>query len=158
MVQACLPGTPPDVVDRVVSSADGVPLLVEELLTTSGVPTSLAVSVASRLADLGVADTAVIEAAAVVGREFDWHLLGPATGCAPEAVDRALAAAADMQLLEHDGDQFRFRHALTRDAVLATMAPHRREHLAAAALGAVDNLDPGCVRPETTAGPGPPGR
>src|SRR6202012_837155 len=40
MVQACVPGAGPDILDRVQTSAEGVPLLAEELLASPGVPES----------------------------------------------------------------------------------------------------------------------
>jgi predicted ATPase len=80
MVLACRPAATHDVVRLVVSAADGVPFLVEELLAAPGVPASFAAGVATRLAGLGEAERRVIQVAAVLGRQFDWQLLLPAAG------------------------------------------------------------------------------
>jgi DNA-binding CsgD family transcriptional regulator/tetratricopeptide (TPR) repeat protein len=61
------------------------------------------------------------------------------------AVLDALRQAIDFQLIEVDGDGFRFRHALSRDAVLAEMLPPMRVEAAHRALAAVTLAHPGFV-------------
>ncbi|HSK57753.1 MAG TPA: BREX system ATP-binding domain-containing protein, partial [Actinomycetospora sp.] len=96
MVTACLaPPTPAaEVVTMLARRAGGLPLLVEDLLTTlleagsltldgdrwavcgevrSVVPSSFATSVADRVAALPAPVRRVVEAAAVVGERFDWR-------------------------------------------------------------------------------------
>ncbi len=70
--------------DELVARADGLPLLVEELLAggPTGVPPSLAGLVASRLAALAPAARRVLLAAAVVG-DPDWRLLAAITAPRP---------------------------------------------------------------------------
>ena len=54
-----------------------------------------------------------MQAAAVLGRFFDWRLLEPITGRSAATVAAALERAVDSLLLTVDDGVFRFRHALT---------------------------------------------
>jgi DNA-binding CsgD family transcriptional regulator len=160
MARACLGDPGGDVQEAVMAvleaRAEGLPFLVEELLaglanqgvleaTEAGwhvhstaqasVPVSFAQSVRQRLADLGPAGLQVLEAAAVFGRDFDWSRLGPLVGLDEPVVLDALRRAIDVQLIERGGgDRFRFRHALTLDAVLSEMLAPVRARLASAAF------------------------
>jgi hypothetical protein len=92
----------------------------------------------------------VIGAAAVLGRRFDWALLGPVTGLADGAVVAALRDGTDLQLVVAERDGFRFRHALTHEAVLAGLLPPERAMLAGQALAAAEASRPGPTRPRST--------
>ena len=142
MVRACLPGAGDAVIAQVRQTADGVPFLVEEVLASPGVPASFRDTVRERLTGLTGNEQQVLAAAAVLGRHFDWRLLGQVTGQPPEVVTRALEAGVGQFLLAVEGDGFRFRHALTREAVADGVLPPRRAALAAAALAAVEAAHP----------------
>jgi DNA-binding CsgD family transcriptional regulator len=142
MVHACAQNSDASVVDRVRAAADGVPFLVEELLASPGVPTTFAESVRRRLDDLDDTDRVVLTAAAALGRQFDWRVLASATELTDASIAATLERAVAVQLVVVDGDGFRFRHALTRDAVLDTLLPPRRQAVAAAALRAVEDAHP----------------
>jgi len=166
MVSACLATfvAPAGLSEFVQLHSDGNPFLVEELLAgllsagtldNSGgsweitgplnpaVPASLRGSIQRRLADLDATSRRVIGAAALLGRQFDWELLpGIAEVDGRAAVDAMRAAVAE-QLIEPDGDGFRFRHALTREAVLADLLPPDRRALAARAWPAIERAHPG---------------
>jgi DNA-binding CsgD family transcriptional regulator len=161
LVATCLDtDTPPPEVTEVAARADGIPFLVEELLAgalSSGVlvsdgtswsrtaaedpavPATFADSVHRRLGTLGAPAGAVLSAAAVLGRRFDWRLLGAITQLEGSEVLAALRAAIGAQLVAvGDGsDEFRFRHALSRDAVLAGLLPPERAALSRRALAVV---------------------
>ena len=149
--------------------ADGVPFLVEELLAASVasgalvehgdawtlapsvepvLPITFVDSVRRRLNVLGNDARAVLAAAAVLGRRFDWDLLPPLTELDERAALAALQAGIDAQLLttEPDGG-FHFRHALSRDAVLATLLPPERAAISARALDVVSDARPGLPGP-----------
>jgi DNA-binding CsgD family transcriptional regulator len=142
MVRACLPGAAGDVIARVQRAADGVPFLVEEILASPGVPRSFADTVRTRLAGLGDDERLALHTAAVLGRHFDWRLLSSATGLPPGVVSGALERGVACMLLAVDGDTFRFRHALTREAVAGELLPPRRAELAEGALAAVEAAHP----------------
>jgi DNA-binding CsgD family transcriptional regulator len=143
MVLACRPSATSEELRYVVSAADGVPFLVEELLAAPGVPQSFAASVAARLGSLDEAERRVIQVAAVLGRQFDWHLLSAVVTGGPRVVGSALAHAVDGLLLDFEGGDYQFRHALTREAIVEGLLPHVRAELAQAALVAVEAAHPG---------------
>jgi hypothetical protein len=138
MVYGCTGARDADAVDRVVELCDGVPFLVEELLVSPGLPASFAESVDTRLAKLPDPDRRVLVTAAAFGRDFDWRLLRAAAGLAEAEVVEALDRGVRAQLLAVDGDGFRFRHALTAEAVFQSVIPPRRMAVAAQALAALD--------------------
>src|SRR5579863_7380742 len=143
MIAACSPDADADVRTRVGRASEGVPLFVEELLAAPGVPQSITDTVRGRLSEFPGCERAVLEAAAVMGRHFDWEILPAASGQAPEVVSRALARAVERILVIADGEGFQFRHALTRDATLMSMLPPRLRQAAADALAAIDAAHPG---------------
>jgi DNA-binding CsgD family transcriptional regulator len=142
MVRACLPEAGGDVIVRVQELAEGIPFLVEESLAASGVPGSFADGVRSRLAALTADERLVLYTAALLGRQFDWRLLGATAGLDASLVTTALERGVAAQLLTVSGDAFRFRHMLTREAVAAALLPPQRAALAAQALSAVQASHP----------------
>ncbi len=170
VVERCLhaPVVPREVAEVVVARADGLPFLVEELLaamvqahelgrTEEGwvldrapgvtIPATFAETVRRRLASRpGVRDLLV--AAALQGRSFDWRLLADMSGQDETTVVDRLRRAVDAQLLSVEealdpGPSFRFRHALTREAILGELLPPERSALAARGLRAVEAAHPG---------------
>ena len=70
----------------------------------------------------------------MLGRRFDWRLLERAAEVSSEEVTEALHRCAALQLIMADHGGFTFRHALTRDVVLAELpVPERCRHSLAAA-------------------------
>jgi len=166
MATACVGAADlPDTVQSLVAEqAEGIPFLVEEVLAgligegalterdgswhaadlvAVAVPVTFADAVRRRLDGLDADSRHVIGAAAVLGRRFDWALLSPVTGVADAAVVAALRRGVGLQLVAADGESFRFRHALTHEAVLAGLLPPERAMLAARALSAVEAAHPG---------------
>ncbi len=130
-VGALLAGAGEDAVARVHAVSGGNPLLVGELVRHLGaggdlatVPRSVRDGVRARLDRLSPWCAEVVRTGAVIGRTFPAGLVATATGrpaiACLEAVDEALAAG----LVEATGrpGEFRFVHALVRDAVEATMS------------------------------------
>ena len=134
LAAACRGGRPvtDEEAQRLLLRSDGLPFAVEELLAAPGsaVPPTLAALVAGRLAELPEPARAILHTAAVLGPELDWRLLAPATPAAEPDVSQALRAAVGQALLVADGPVLRWPHALTRDAVLATLLPPERAALA----------------------------
>ena len=142
-------------------NADGLPLLIEELLTglrsvgaldpagrlvgplTPAVPRTFAATVRRRVEDLDPAARSVLQAGAVLGRRFDWRLLPEVTGLAEAEVLGALRAGVRSGLIRAgDGDTFEFRHALTGEAIRDDLLPPERRALAHAAAEIVERRDP----------------
>lgn len=142
MIAACSPGADAIERSRVGRASEGVPLFVEELLASPGIPESIGETVRERLAEFPDHERDVLEAAAVLGHHFDWEMLPAASGQSPEVVSQALARAADRVLVTADGAGFQFRHALTREAVLMSALPPRLRLAAANALAAIDAAYP----------------
>ena len=166
MTRACLDAADlPDAVHAFVAErAEGIPFLVEEILAglvgegalteqdgrwraadllAPAVPATFADAVRRRLDAVDADSRHVIGAAAVLGRRFDWALLGPVTGLADAAVVAVLRDGVDLQLIVAEQESFRFRHALTHEAVLAGLLPPERALLAGRALAAVEAAHPG---------------
>lgn len=142
---------PADVVSHIVSLADGVPLLAEELAASlvdgtappgdagvtaatsapTRVPKTFAALVERRLTRLAPVGRRVVDMASVVGSSFDADVVATACGLDVGDVAGGLRAAVDAGLLVRDADgELRWRHALTRDAVLASLLPLERQSLA----------------------------
>jgi DNA-binding CsgD family transcriptional regulator len=170
MVGACLGTTDPPagLAEFVEAHSDGNPFLVEELLAglvaadalrhsdghwqvtgplTPAVPADLRASIRRRLAELDPDARRVLGAAALLGRHFEWDILPGITGVDGRAVVDALRAAVDEQLIEVDGEGFTFRHALTREGVLADLLPPDRRDLAARAWPTIERANPGLPGP-----------
>ena len=162
LVEACLSGRPPvEVVAFVRDNADGLPLLIEELLTelgsigalnpagrligplTPAVPRTFAATVQRRVEELDPPARSVLRAAAVLGRRFYWSLLPEVTGLGEADVLAALRAGVKSGLIRAgDGDTFEFRHALTGEAIRDDLLPPERRSLAHAAAEIVERRDP----------------
>ncbi|HXP18426.1 MAG TPA: AAA family ATPase [Streptosporangiaceae bacterium] len=169
MAAACLDQqtVPPAMGQRLLRDCDGLPFAVEELLAaaassgelmhceagwavnediTTGVPTSIAGSVRNRLAGLGPEVTDVIVSAAVLGRQFDWTLLPAVAEVTEPEVLAALRRAREVQLIEPDSSSqvvLRFRHSLTRDAILSDLLPPEAAGRSARAAAAIEDAHPG---------------
>ena len=164
MAQLCLdaPLLPTDL-SGLLARADGIPFLVEELLAAAIdagalarkgkdwvvrsvaeplIPRTFADSVRRRLEDLSPCDREVVELGALLG-QLDPALLGGALDRTTPEVAGVLEQAAESQLVALDDGQFRFRHALTRDAVLTALIPEARAGLARRARSAVATVHPG---------------
>ena len=131
---------PRESLTAVVREAEGLPLLVEDLLATGdldGIAPRFAETVRARLARLDARQRAVVGAAAVLGRQFDWRLLEQAAGVRGKDVIEALHRCTALQLVVTDGPGFAFRHALTRDVILAGLAVPERCRLSLAAAEAL---------------------
>ena len=170
MIAACLATAdrPAGLSEFVLLHSDGNPFTVEELLAglvaagtlvrtgsrweitgplSPAVPASLRDSIRRRLDALDPTARQVLGAAAMLGRQFDWELLPGIADVDGRAVVDAMRAAVAEQLIETDGDGFRFRHALTREAVLADLLPPERRTLAARAWPAIELAHPGLPGP-----------
>jgi len=130
----------------VIARAEGVPLVIEELLsgtsdssqsTTATVPESFAELVHARLGLLTDEQRRVLSALALIDGEPDWSLAAAATDLDEQSVWSAARAAAEAHLLVAEENRLRWRHALTREAVAAALLPPERSALAVRAARAL---------------------
>src|SRR5262249_61592695 len=106
-------------------------------------PVPTAGPVVARLGRLPQPTARFLGFAAMLGRNFDWHVVAAATGCPPlEAIER-LRRAARAQLIDTDGTGFRFRHALTAEAVRSALLPEERQAICARPPETLPVRDPG---------------
>ena len=148
---------PPDVLEFVLAKADGLPLLVEEVLAglvesgavvtgaewaragelVAAVPAGLRHLVQTRLERLEPADRTVVEALAVGGPDIGWREVAAALRLEEAEVVGAMRAAVDLHLLTAGSGGLVWRHDLTREAVLALVLPPERQRLAGALADAL---------------------
>ncbi len=161
---------PAAVVELLARSADGVPLLVEDVLTAAegsgflvaglggwettaalrpSVPMTFADTVGQRLAHLDEKGVRVLSAAALFGQHFPWELLGAVTGLDDDDVIAALRMATNAGLVvpESDREGMAFRHALTASAVLDGLLPPERARLSRRAAAAIESDHPSLPGP-----------
>jgi DNA-binding CsgD family transcriptional regulator len=124
----------------------GNPFFLEELLITAGdtdpeelqdlpLPWNLSEAVLRRLDHLGPAERRVVEAAAVLGERIPFDLLASVTGSDEnELIDTLRKLVAGGVVLEDEPDVFRFRHALTREAIAGELLGRERRRLHEKAL------------------------
>ena len=150
--------TLPDETRRAIALAgDGNPFFTEELLksaversSTSPIargrqelPATLRDSLLERLRTFDAEERRVVTQAAVIGRIFGLDLLASTLGTEPERLLAPLRRARDFQLVEEVASgSFRFRHALTREAIYRDFldAELRPRHRAIAL--ALENMTP----------------
>ncbi|HTT92824.1 MAG TPA: LuxR C-terminal-related transcriptional regulator, partial [Acidimicrobiales bacterium] len=139
-----------DLLAAVVARSDGIPFFLEELLATTladptgiGVPKSIGAALEARLACLPDGAAQLVRYAAVLGRQFDWHVVAAALRCPPEEAIGALRQATSAQLIDTTSGAYRFRHALTVEAVQGALLPEERRTLSARLSETLQALHPG---------------
>ncbi|MDX6213824.1 MAG: hypothetical protein QOF82_2911 [Frankiales bacterium] len=143
---------PAQLVTAIHARSDGIPLHVEELLAAGDVlepsrlafPDTLADAVLARAQALDAEAREVADAAAVIGRSFDFDLLAAVSEADPAVVDRSLRLLRARYFVQAgaDGLSFDFRHALIRDALYDDVPLPRRTALhERVALAAVERGD-----------------
>jgi DNA-binding SARP family transcriptional activator/tetratricopeptide (TPR) repeat protein len=113
---------------------NGNPFFTEEMAAghrdgAAGVPEELGELVRDRVAALGREAEALLIAAAATGERFGFE---EAAAAASLTVDEALAAldrARQDRLIDESEPGYRFRHALTREALYGALTLARRQHL-----------------------------
>ena len=129
---------PAEVRDAVVARAEGLPLVVTELLTdlaeqprvSTRVPETFADLVQARLSALSSAERRVLSVAAVLGPSpAYWPLVPELAGVDAAAAAAGWAGGLELNLLVTDGEELGWRHGLIREAVAATVPPGERRAL-----------------------------
>jgi DNA-binding CsgD family transcriptional regulator/tetratricopeptide (TPR) repeat protein len=120
---------PPQTRRAVERAGDGNPFFTEELLKAAveggasanddaRVPASIRATLLDRLRPFSLDERAVLREAAVIGRTFSLDVLATSLDVDRPTLLATLARARDHQLVEETAPSvFRFRHALTREAI-----------------------------------------
>ena len=127
---------------RVAQIAEGNPFFTEELLKgvldrerfhrpERSLPTTVHAAIVERLQPLASGDRAVLTQAAVIGRRFDAELLAHTLETQSATILPVLQRARQLQIVEETDDPaaFRFRHALTREAIYDELLNAQRRPL-----------------------------
>jgi DNA-binding CsgD family transcriptional regulator/tetratricopeptide (TPR) repeat protein len=161
IVRDILGDAPDEVVEALIRRADGLPFLLEELLDAataagelahgargwewrgepSALPAGISDTVRSKLRELPHDDARIVTLAAAYGMAPDAAALALALHVAQRRIVDAFEAASHLELMVAEGG-FRFRHALTREAVLAAQVASERAELARVLAPVVEPSDP----------------
>lgn len=126
-----------DLVASIHALAEGNPFHTEEVVqamreegtTTPTLPPQLLETVRHRVRRLGRDAERFFTTAALFGLTFSFDLVQRAAGLATEAALDALEHGIDARIVEESTGEYRFRHALTRQALLDTLTHARRVFL-----------------------------
>lgn len=149
LVRATLGSDDPRVAEMVMSATEGNPLFVHELLrllaakasAPAGVPSGVRAVIRERLALLSPATVALLQAAAVAGRECSVALAAAVAGVTAEALEEAAAEATAAALLEHVGPgRLRFSHALVAETLAGELAAPVRARMHRKAAEVLEQL------------------
>src|SRR6185437_9793569 len=133
---------PDDVIAKILSRADGVPLFAEELArlvaerNSSGadreIPGTLSDLLMARLDKLGPAKD-IAQIASVLGREISYRLIEAVSGVEEVRLRASLARLIEAEILVPSGarsdDLYSFKHALLEDAAYGALLKRQRSDL-----------------------------
>ncbi len=139
----------PELQERILAQADGVPLFIEELTkavlessasSQSAIPSTLSATLIQRLDRLPHAKQ-VAQVGVAIGREFSHALLSAAASMSEGELARGLDELVATGLASRRGASpdatYTFKHALVQDAVYDTLLKSRRRELHGRIAGAL---------------------
>ncbi len=137
-----------DVAAAVYALAEGNPFHTEEVVqamredgaSRPSIPAGLLDTVRHRVRRLGRDAERFLAAAAIVGHRFPFEVARIAAGLEPEPALDTLEAAIEARILEEGTGEVRFRHALTRQALLDALSNARRVYLHRAIAEAIEQV------------------
>jgi class 3 adenylate cyclase len=147
----------PELHGLMLERSEGNPFVLEEMLreavegsrgrgsdggdlTTAPLPETVRHAILLRVQRLGDDQVRILETAAILGRSFDAQALLAVSGEPESAVHGAIEAATAQQLLEEDPlhpGRYRWRHALTQEAIYAEIVTPRRQAIHSRAADAM---------------------
>ncbi|MER6138524.1 AAA family ATPase [Streptomyces sparsogenes] len=147
------------VLDQIFERSEGNAFFVEELACSilegspGGISDSLRDLLLVRVEALPDEVQRVVRIAAEGGSEVEFRLLATVTRLAEDELIETLRTAVGAAVLQpsEEGESFRFRHALMREAVAGDLLPSERSRLSRRYAEALE-ADPTLVRPEERAG------
>jgi tetratricopeptide (TPR) repeat protein len=104
------------------------------------IPANLLDTVRQRVRRLGRDAERLFSAAAVVGFRFSFEVARLAAGLEPEPALDALEAGIEARVVQEDAGEVRFRHALTRQALLDGLTKPRTVYLHRAVADAIEHV------------------
>lgn len=121
----------PDILAGIVERGDGVPFLVEELVSLTGrgqarLPPTLRDVVLARYEQLTKSTQTVLRLLAAGGPDVEHEVLAAVFPGDPAALDSAVEEAVDASVIVAGSGSYAFRHALTREAVQELLLPGER--------------------------------
>jgi predicted ATPase len=159
---------PQQLVDQIIEKADGVPLFIEELTSTTlsapfrsrgtfertaqpaslRVPETLSDALMERL-DRVAPSRRVAQIAAVIGREFSHDLLSAASRIDADDMQSALSLLEQADIIYRVGIspfvRFAFKHVLLRDAIYDTLLRSKKQQIHADIAAILENDFPELV-------------
>jgi class 3 adenylate cyclase/tetratricopeptide (TPR) repeat protein len=153
VVSSLLPDASPSMIERVVETAGGNPLFLEELVaavretgdTVAELPTTVRAAIAARIDALAPEIRSVLLHASVIGRTF-WQgvltMIGE-LGDVPSALEQLEARAFVLRRPESEvaGDaEFAFKHQLVREVAYETLPRATRRSLHAETARTIESL------------------
>jgi class 3 adenylate cyclase/DNA-binding CsgD family transcriptional regulator len=139
-----------DTRDFLHARTDGNPFVLEEMLRAAldrgdifrtesgwdrkalsemGIPANVRETILLRVDRLSEEQITILRTASVLGADFSYRVLVALSGQEEQAVQSAVEACVQQQLLREEAGRYRFRHALTREAVYEDMIAPQREAL-----------------------------
>jgi class 3 adenylate cyclase/predicted ATPase len=159
---------PQQLVDQIVEKADGVPLFIEELISSTlsaplrtrgtfelttqptllRVPETLSDALMERL-DRVAPSRRVAQIAAVIGREFSYNLLSAASRIDADDMQSALSLLEQADIIYRVGVspfvRFAFKHVLLRDAIYDSLLRSKKQQIHADIAAILENDFPELV-------------
>jgi len=158
VTRSVLPGAalPHAVAEVILSRAEGNPFFLEELALSiqdrGGLAGDLAVPdtvqgvLLSRIGHLPEAEQALLQSAAVIGKDVPLPVLAAVAELPEAALGQALRHLSAAEFLYEVGSfpevKYRFRHALTHEVAYESLRPERRRHLHGRIVLAIEAIHP----------------
>jgi class 3 adenylate cyclase/tetratricopeptide (TPR) repeat protein len=110
------------------------------------IPASVQAVLAARIDRLPEREKALVQAAAVIGRQFSGRVVGRVSGLAEEELEAALRTLVDAELVyetaSYPEEEYTFKHALTEEVAYGSQLAKQKARTHTAVARALADLDP----------------